>query len=204
MKIDFDFWKSIKGFMGEEEAKALYRFALKASQEGPLLEIGSYCGKSAYIIGCACEEYQSILYSVDHHRGSEEQQPGEEYYDPDLYDSRLSQVNTLPFFQKTIQDALLEQTVVPVAAASSIAGKMWRTPLSLLFIDGGHAFEIVYEDFLIWACHIQSGGYLIMHDIFMDPEKGGQAPRKIYEMAIQSGDYDEVDRVDTLGVLQKK
>jgi len=168
------------------------------------IEIGSYCGKSAYIIGSACRETGSILFSIDHHRGSEEQQPGEAYFDPDLFDPKLSRVNTLPFFQATITRTSLENTVVPIVASSNIAGKMWETPISMLFIDGGHSFEACHQDFLSWACHIKSSGFLVIHDIFKDPEKGGQAPRQVYEIAIKSGDYEELEMTKTLGVLKRK
>ncbi|MDA3915507.1 MAG: class I SAM-dependent methyltransferase [Deltaproteobacteria bacterium] len=204
MKIDFDLLNSIKGFMDDDEAHQLYHIALQASGNGPILEIGSYCGRSAYIIGCACKQHDSILFSIDHHKGSQEQQSGEEYFDSDLFDSKLSRVNTFPFFQQTISRTSLENSVVPIVAASSVAGKMWKTPVAMLFIDGGHSFESVYEDFLTWASHIKPGGFLVMHDIFFDPEKGGQAPRQVYEIAIASGDYEEFDMVKTLGILKRK
>ncbi len=204
MKIDFEVWDNIKGFMDKDEAKRLYHIALQASKIGPVLEIGSYCGKSAYIIGSACKEKNSILFSIDHHKGSEEQQPCEEYFDPDLFDTKLLRVNTFPFFQKTITNTELENTVVPIVASSNIAGKMWKTPISMLFIDGGHSFEACHDDFFTWACHIKPGGFLVIHDIFMDPEKGGQAPGRVYEIAIKSGDYEELEMTKTLGVLKRK
>ena len=204
MKIDFDVWDDIKGFMDKDEAERLYHIALHTSKNGPVLEIGSYCGKSAYIIGSACKENGSILFSIDHHRGSEEQQPGEAYYDPDLFDPKLSRVNTFPFFQESINRTGLENTVVPIVASSHIAGKMWNIPISMLFIDGGHSFEACHEDFLTWACHIHPDGFLVIHDIFNDPEKGGQAPRRVYEIAIGSGNYHELEMTKTLGVLKRK
>jgi len=190
--------------MDDEEARRLYSIALEAAANGPVLEIGSYCGKSACIIGKACKKKESILFSIDHHMGSEEQQPGEEYFDPDLFDPKLSRVNTFPFFQETITRAALENTVVPVVAASGTAGKMWKTPVSMLFIDGGHSFEAVHEDFLTWACHIKPGGFLVIHDIFKDPEKGGQAPWQVYQIAGRSGSYEELEMIKTLGVLKRK
>jgi len=204
MKIDFDVWGSIRGFMDEDEAKRLYSISLMAAENGPILEIGSYCGKSAYIIGSACKEKKSILYSIDHHKGSEEQQPGEEYFDPDLFDKQLSRINTFPFFQETITRTSLENTVVPIVAPSNIAGKMWKTPISMLFIDGGHSFEAVHEDFLTWTSHIKPSGFLVIHDIFKDPKKGGQAPWQVYEIACKSGDYEELEMTKTLGVLKRK
>jgi predicted O-methyltransferase YrrM len=204
MKIDFDFWRSIKGFMDEEEAKRLYLLSLEAAERGPVLEIGSYCGKSAYIIGSAAKKNNSTLYSIDHHRGSEEQQPGQEYFDRDLFDPGTQSVNTFPFFRKTLEKAGLEDIVIPVVASSEAAGKMWQTPLSMVFIDGGHSFEASYSDYLTWACHIKPGGFLVIHDIFDDPEKGGQAPRRVYEAAIFTNDYEILEMTKTLGVLKRK
>jgi hypothetical protein len=203
MKIDLNFWKNIKGFMDEDEAKRLYDIALKASQKGPVLEIGSYCGKSAYILGCACKANDSVLFSIDHHKGSEEQQPGEEYFDPDLFDSKLSRINTFPFFQKTLKNSSLEDTVIPIIAPSNLAGKMWETPISMLFIDGGHSFEAAQNDYMTWACHIKPKGFLVIHDIFKDPAKGGQAPFQVYKIALESGQYKELEMTKTLGVLER-
>lgn len=204
MKIDFDVWKNIKGFMDKDEAIRLYNIALKAARIGPVLEIGSYCGKSAYIIGSACKQEDSILFSIDHHKGSEEQQPEEEYFDSDLFDKKTARINTFPFFQKTLNETSLEDTVVPVVASSALVGKKWKTPVSMVFIDGGHSFEAAHNDYLTWACHIQSEGFLVIHDIFMDPEKGGQAPRRVYEIALESGAYEPLEMTKTLGVLKKR
>ncbi|SLM27445.1 conserved hypothetical protein [Desulfamplus magnetovallimortis] len=203
MTIDFGFSETIKGFMADNEARCLYDTALTASAMGPCLEIGSYCGKSAYFIGLACRENGSVLYSIDHHRGSEEQQPGQEYFDPDLYDSSYGVINTFEFFRQTIKQAGLDETVIPVVTSSATAGKMWATPIAMLFIDGGHTFEAAFNDYQTWAGHIVSGGFLVIHDIFMDPAAGGQAPRQIYEMALDSHQYQTMGLTGTLGVLRK-
>lgn len=203
MMIDFEFSRTIKGFMADEEALRLYEVALEASKSGPCLEIGSYCGKSAYFIGTACKKNCSILYSVDHHTGSEEQQIGEEYFDPDLYDPDLKRVDTFKFFRDTIERAELLESVVPIVATSSVAGKMWSTLLTMLFIDGGHSFEAAMSDYEIWSKHIVPGGFLVIHDIFKDPSQGGQAPRQVYEKAIASGLYQTLEMTGTLGVLQR-
>ncbi len=204
MTLDIKEINRIKGFIDDEEVEKLYAVSLEASTLGPIIEIGSYCGKSAYIIGSACKQNNSILFSVDHHRGSEEQQPGEAYFDSDLFDKRLSRINTLPFLQETLARNHLENTVIPIVSASRIAGKMWETSLSMVFIDGGHSYEAALNDYQTWSNHIKPGGYLVIHDIFFDPEKGGQAPRQVYELALESGDYIEENMTKTLGVLRKK
>ncbi len=201
--IDFNFLNTIKGFMDDAEAQRLYEEAQKASQLGPVLEIGSYCGKSAVIIGTACRENDAILFSIDHHRGSEEQQKGEEYFDPELFDEKTHRVNTFPFFLETLANAGLGETVVPIVTTSAVAGKMWNTPLAMVFIDGGHSLEAAREDFLTWSPFLMPKGLLVIHDIFHDPAKGGQAPRLVYEQALATGDYHPLDMTKTLGVLEK-
>jgi hypothetical protein len=194
----------VKGFLDETEGEALYRIALKSCIKDPCLEIGSYCGKSTLYIGRACRENGSILFSIDHHRGSEEQQPGEEYFDPDLFDYRSFQVDTFRAFRKTLSEATLEDTVVPLVCRSAVAARAWKMRLGMIFIDGGHSLETVKTDFLLWSGHLVTGGYLLFHDIFKDPDEGGQAPYDIYKLALSSGAYEEEATVKTLGVLRRK
>lgn len=195
---------NIKGFLDPEEGKALYDIALEASRLGPCLEIGSYCGKSAFYLGRACRENGTILFSIDHHHGSEEQQPGEQYFDPSLFDFKSFSINTFPRFRQTLAMAELEEAVVPIVSRSDVVARGWATPLSLVFIDGGHAFETARRDYECWAGHIMSGGYLLIHDIFEDPADGGQAPWEVFKLAVFSGRFVELPRIKSLGVLKKK
>jgi MMP 1-O-methyltransferase len=192
-----------KGFMDEDEALRLYELASEAGKLGPCLEIGSYCGRSAAYLGLGCSQTGTILYSIDHHRGSEEQQPGQAYFDPDLIDHKSGMIDTFRFFRKTITDLNLEDTVVPIVSRSRTVARTWNTPLSLVFIDGGHTFEAAFEDYRCWSPHIMPGGFLVIHDIFHDPALGGQAPRCIYEMAVSSGLFAELPMTKTLGVLKR-
>jgi predicted O-methyltransferase YrrM len=203
MNIDPRLIAQVKGFLAEEEGRALWEFALCASQSGPCLEIGSYCGKSSLYLGDACRQNRSILFSIDHHCGSEEQQPGEVYFDPELFNPALYRVDTLGLFRRTIEKAGLQETVVPIVCHSHVAARYWSTPLSLVFIDGGHAYETVYTDYLAWSSHIQPGGYLLIHDIFKNPQEGGQAPYRIFQMALASGLFCQLDMVRSLGVLKR-
>lgn len=193
----------IKGFLDDEEALRLYELAREASRHGPCLEIGSYCGKSAAFLGLACQECGAVLFSIDHHRGSEEQQPGQAYFDPELLDERSGLIDTFPLFRKTLAELSLSDTVVPLVCHSSLVARAWQTPLSLIFIDGSHTFASAFGDYLAWASHLQPGGFLIIHDIFSDPAQGGQAPHCIYELALASGLFVELPMTKTLGVLQK-
>ena len=194
----------VKGFLDEEEAKRLYVMAMEASKLAPCLEIGSYCGKSAIFLGTACKENNAVLFSVDHHTGSEEQQPGQEYFDPDLLDQETGKIDTLRLFRKTIVDFDLGDSVIPIIGRSEVIGRAWNTPLSLIFIDGSHAYESVLNDYQIWSKHLLPGGYLVFHDIFPDPSDGGQAPYLVYQKAVASELYDVRPLFKSLGVLKRK
>ena len=203
MKIDLAACDTVKGFLDPEEGRRLYGLALSASLLGPCLEIGGYCGRSTVFLGAACQENNSILFSIDHHGGSEEQQPGEEYFDPQLVDPQTLKVNTLPFFRQTVSRFGLEDTVVPIVNRSETVARKWATPLGMVFIDGGHAYDTVLKDYLAWADHVMPGGYLVFHDIFLDPAAGGQAPRQVYEIAAAEPGFTALPLYKTLGILQK-
>ncbi|RLB95633.1 MAG: class I SAM-dependent methyltransferase [Deltaproteobacteria bacterium] len=204
MDIDPALIENTRGFLDPAEGMALYEAALEASRRGPCLEIGSYCGKSALYLGSACRRHGQVLFTIDHHRGSEEQQPGEEYFDPGLYDAAQGCIDTLPHLRRTLAAAGLEDTVVPIVAPSRVAARAWATPLALIFIDGGHALETVFCDYSAWAGHLLPGGRLLIHDIFADPADGGQAPWHVYRMALASGLFEAEPQVRSLGRLRRR
>jgi hypothetical protein len=155
-------------------------------------------------IGSACRVHGGVCFSIDHHRGSEEQQPGEAYFDPALFDVRTFSVNTFPQFRQTLALAGLEETVVPIVSPSHVVARGWTMPLSMVFIDGGHTTEAARRDYDGWAGHIMPGGYLLIHDIFEKPEEGGQAPWEIYRCARACGRFEALARIKTLGVLRRQ
>ena len=194
---------SVKGFLAEDEGEGLYQLALTASEMGPCLEVGSYCGKSTVYLAAACQVNGQTLFAVDHHRGSEEHQLGEEYHDPELYDGDVQKMDSFRQFRDTLSRAKIEDTVVPIVACSAVAGRHWATPLALVFIDGGHALETALLDYRSWASHVIPGGLLLIHDIFPNPDDGGQAPFDIYKLALASGLFEALPTINTLGVLRR-
>lgn len=201
LPVDID---TVKGFLAPDEGEELYRLALEVAPLNPCLEVGSYCGKSTVYLGTACQEKGSVLYAIDHHRGSEEHQRGEEYHDPDLFDESAGVVDSFREFRKTLRIAGLEDTVVPIITTSAVAARQWGTPLGMVFIDGGHSLDAAMCDYRSWAGHIVTGGILAIHDIFPDPATGGQAPHDIWKMAKASGLFEEMPMVNTLGVLRRR
>ena len=202
MKLPIDV-ESIKGFLDPVEGEALYSHCLEAAQLGPCLEIGSYCGKSTVYLGTACKQASRSLFALDHHRGSEEHQLGEEYHDSDLYDASVGLMDSFKVFRGVIREADLESWVIPLVASSEVAARDWQTPLGMVFIDGGHSLEAAMNDYESWASHVISGGILAIHDIFPNPDEGGQAPYTIWKLAQESGLFEDLGVVRTLGLLRR-
>lgn len=196
------FISEVKGFLDEDEGLRLFELASEACSLGPCLEIGSFCGKSTVYLGVACKINGRTLFSMDHHRGSEEQQPGQPYFDSDLIDSKSGLIDSFTYFRDVIKRAGLDEVVVSIVTKSHVAAKDWATPLGLVFIDGGHSYETVITDYEWWYPHLLHGGYLVFHDIFLDKAEGGQAPYEVYKLAIASGQFEELPMTKTLGVLQ--
>ena len=192
--------------MPEAEGLALHRAGLRASAIGPLLEVGAYCGKSAVYLGAAAADRGTVLFTVDHHRGSEENQPGWEHHDPDVVDRRTGRIDTLPHFRRTIEEAGLEDTVVAVVGDSPTVARHWRTPLGLVFLDGGHGAEPARADFDGWSPHVAPGGLLAIHDVFPDPADGGRPPYDVYLRALAEGHFveDEAAGEGSLRVLVRR
>ena len=203
MKLPIDV-ETIKGFLDPVEGEALFDRCLSSAELGPILEIGSYCGKSTIYLGTACKSVGRTLFAVDHHRGSEEHQLGEQYHDPDLYDKSAGLMDSFRAFRQALRRAELEETVIPLVAPSDVAARDWQTPLGMVFIDGGHSLEAAMTDYDSWAGHILPEGILAIHDIFPNPEDGGQAPYTIWKKAIESGLFEDIGVVRTLGVLRRK
>jgi len=193
--------------MPEDEGDALHEAALlagEATAELPFVEIGSYCGRSTVWLGAAARTCSRLLFAVDHHGGSEENQAGWEWHDPSLVDPATGRLDTLPTFRRTIAGAGLGDTVVAVVGDSAAVARVWSTPLAFLFIDGGHGVEPATADYEGWTPHVAPGGLLAIHDVFPDPADGGRPPyENIYLPALASGLFEEVSATGSLRVLRR-
>jgi predicted O-methyltransferase YrrM len=199
--------RAVKGYMPDDEGLALYRAGLVAARSGlgPLLEVGTYCGKSAVYLGAAARQAGHILLTVDHHRGSEENQPGWEHHDQTVVDPLTGRMDTLPWARRAVSEAGLEDCVVLVVGGSTTVAAVWGTPLALVFIDGGHGDQVAWADYRAWTPKVPSGGYLAIHDVFPDPADGGRPPYELYCAATASGEWVDEDDLScgSLRVLRR-
>ncbi|WP_344974904.1 class I SAM-dependent methyltransferase [Salinactinospora qingdaonensis] len=193
-----------KGFMPDDEGRALFEAAFAYAALGPVMEIGSYCGKSTVYLGAAALHSAATVFTVDHHRGSEEHQPGWQYHDASLIDPITGRFDTLGAFRQTMAAADLEETVIAIVGRSATLAAFWRTPLGMVFIDGGHTEESAQADYANWSPHLVPGGALAIHDVFPNPADGGRPPYHIYRRALSSGEFVEVAHQGSLRVLRRR
>ena len=199
----FDLAETVTGFMPADEGRALFDAGVRYLDGWVAVEIGTYCGRSTVLLGAAAASRGAVLCTVDHHHGSEEHQPGWEFHDTSLVDPVSGRFDTLGAFRRTMDAADLQDTIVAVVCKSTVVARAWRTPLQLLFIDGGHSEDAANADFDGWARWVQVGGALIIHDVFPDPRDGGRPPYLIYCRAMDSGDFTEVGCTGSLRVLER-
>jgi MMP 1-O-methyltransferase len=193
------------GFMPPDEGDALWQAGMAAGAavpEAPFVEVGSWCGKSSVYLGAAARQRGTVLFAVDHHRGSEENQPGWEWHDPSLVDPAAGTLDTLPAFRATVRRAGLEGVVIAVVGDSPTVARHWAAPCALVFIDGGHGAEPAHADYEGWSPVVAPGGLLVIHDVFPDPADGGRPPYEIYLRALDAG-FEEVSATGSLRVLRR-
>ncbi|HEY3843553.1 MAG TPA: class I SAM-dependent methyltransferase [Acidimicrobiales bacterium] len=202
--------RQTRGFMPDDEGEALLLAALRAGRAAPtggtpttFVEIGAWCGKSSVYLGAAAEATGAVLFSVDHHRGSEENQPGWEHHEADLVDPRLGQIDTLLHWRRAISDTGLEGSVIGVVGDGPTVAARWHQPLAFCFIDGGHGEEPAWADFRGWAPKVALGGWLAIHDVFPDPADGGRPPYELYVAALGSGEFTKDGECGSLRVLRR-
>jgi predicted O-methyltransferase YrrM len=199
-----------RGFMPDDEGAALFEAALRAGRASvpgavptTFVEVGAWCGKSTVYLGAAAEAAGAVVFSIDHHRGSEENQPGWEHHEADLVDPEVGRIDTLPHWRHTITVNRLESSVVGIVGDSPTVAARWDRPLAFCFIDGGHGAEPAWADFNGWAPHVALGGWLAIHDVFPDPADGGRPPYELYCAALGSGEFSEDGACGSLRVLRR-
>jgi predicted O-methyltransferase YrrM len=199
--------RAAKGFMPDDEGAALFDAARRAGSEGSapatFVEVGAWCGKSTVYLGAAAVATGAALFSIDHHHGSEENQPGWEHHDDEVVDPGTGHIDTLPFWRRTIDGAELGRSVIGMVGHSTVIAEHWRTPLDLCFIDGGHGEEPAWADFRGWAPHVAVGRWLAIHDVFPDPADGGRPPYELWRAALESGEFVEDGECGSLRVLRR-
>src|SRR3990167_8282239 len=101
-------------------------------QNGVVVEIGSFKGKSTVCIGLGLRNQNPCIYAIDPHISDLEHR---------------GQGSSLRVFQENIASAGLADVVTSIVARSQDAGVGWFHPIEFLWIDGDHSYEGAMMDF---------------------------------------------------------
>ena len=195
--------------MQNESQKLMEIAGICAPSGYPGLEIGSYIGSSTVFMGIEFKKYNNVLFSVDTHRGSSEHQKGMDLFMDEYYDEDVGKLDTFREFRKQVDNMGQSDTVIPIVTDSHILAKYWTTPLSMIFIDGDHDGDAPIRDYDDWIGMLVPGGFMILHDVWMNDEQRSQKGRRdgpylAVKKALDSGMFSSFGVEGTLGILRRK
>lgn len=149
----------IDGWLSRNEAATLYDLARKAN--GPIIEIGSWQGRSTSVLGIgSMAGSNQPVYAVDPHIGvnprdrptdNQRISPGWKSSSPEILRANLDSVGVNGLV-KIVHKASLD-------AVSDVPSEC-----SLLFIDGNHSYEAVKADLQAYLPKVRHAGIIALHD----------------------------------------
>ena len=116
----------------------------------------------------------------------------------------MATTRTPVLLTNTTSGNLVYYTIQEVGQESSVVAQHWSTPISMLFVDGGHGSEPAHADYENWTPKVARGGFLAIHDVFENPADGGRPPYEIYSRALEEGGFEPHLSVGSLQVLRRR
>ena len=199
-----------RGFMPDDEGEALYEAALPCRGGRGAPERSPPSWRSAP--GAGSRRCTSVppprprersLFSIDHHHGSEENQPGWDHHDPELVDPDTGRIDTLPFWRRTIAAPGSVPSVVGIVGDSPTIAARWRPRSTSASSTAATARSRPGPTTGAGRRTWRVGGWLAIHDVFPDPADGGRPPYELWRAALDSGEFVEDGECGSLRVLRR-
>jgi predicted O-methyltransferase YrrM len=148
--------KNVPGFLLENEARFLGRMAACAPRAGVIVEIGSFKGKSAVMLGKLAEHYDiGPIVAIDPHN----------FNNAELLEHRSSPgATSYDEFLNNIEAAGVSPYVEVHRQLSTEVAKSWDRAIRLLWIDGDHSYRGAKADFDAFMPHLIPNGFVALHD----------------------------------------
>lgn len=184
-----NFLETATGGIDVTQGLALARYAA-AVEDGDIVEIGSYKGKSAvaisYGMGKSRKSDSIKLFCIDPH-ASFTGQLGDKFGAVDRGD----------FFRLMLETGAYENVAL-INLPGDQAALGWTRPIGFLFIDGDHRYHAVREDFMRWVPHVLDGGIIAIDDS-THPKLG---PTQLVKELVAAG-FDPVERCGKITFYRK-
>ncbi len=197
--------RAAKGFMPDDEGLALHAAGLDGAARRARSSRSAPTAASRRSTSAPRRERGgTVLFTVDHHRGSEENQAGWEHHDPSVVDPRTGRMDTLPFFRRTIEDAGLEDVVVAVIGDSPTVAAHWahaaRARCSSTAVTRSTSRSPTTRPGRRTSRRAACSSF---HDVFEDPADGGQAPFEVWTARGAPPAFTPVSTTGSLRVLRR-
>lgn len=187
--------RSIEGWLEDAEADLLLAAASRAIatvQNGAVVEIGSYCGRSTVVLGAALSASENPngvkIYAIDPHDG--------------IVGALGQGVQRMPptreKFLRNIANAGITHLVEPITRRSFEVE--WDKPICFLFIDGLHDYFNVARDFYHFERWIAPKGFVAFHD-YADYYPG---VKTFVDELLACGGYEKIHQALSMIVVRAK
>jgi hypothetical protein len=185
--------KHIEGWLAEDEADLLIAATSLAlarfDASHALLEIGSYCGRSTFVIASVIKALhpETKLFAIDPHDGK-----------VGALDQGIQHLQpTLEKLRNNLASAGLTNLVTVITARSWEVA--WNKPASFLFIDGLHDYASVAQDFYHFEPWLVQGAFIAFHD-YADYYPG---VKTFVNELLRTGRYEMVHCTGSMMVVRK-
>lgn len=183
--------EGIHGFMGLRECGLLYYAARHWPVEGPVIELGSFKGRSTSVLALAGRQVHAV-----------------DAWSPGNYVASAMGAHFVPddralqeFRANTEQVGAAERIEVHRGKTTDVA-RGWQARCAILFIDAGHNYPEVRADVDNWLPHLLPGGLVLLHDTFSDRYSGviqaaGELLRDGWDIVASAGTIVGLTRSET-------
>lgn len=200
-------YKQFLQIAGQSDLNKLTAFACltRVLPAGDLVEIGSFCGRSAFALAWLAERYRiGSLISIDpwSNHAIEEQGPQAEILNKDIqnidfekifriYISNLSLLNNAGYIREVSVKAIdhyHHAATVGLLKSPRLHAIPTAGRISLLHIDGNHDYMHVRQDIDTWSPRVISGGWVLLDD-YVWPF--GDGPKRAGDELLASHQFDQ-------------
>jgi predicted O-methyltransferase YrrM len=148
----------VEGWMTDDQARRLWDRASALQPPATVVEIGSYRGRSAIVLGRAAPAGVEVV-AVDPHAGND--RGPQQITGPAEEGQRDHEA-----FLANLEAGGVADRVRHVRRPSSEATVEVEGEVDLLYIDGAHRYGPALDDVRRWGARVRSGGTLLIHDSF--------------------------------------
>lgn len=148
----------VQGWMSPGQASTLYDSARGCPEDGTIVEIGSFQGRSTIVLASAAPNSARVI-AIDPHAGNDRgPQEIDGFADAAADDHAI--------FNANLERAGVADRVRHVRMFSDAALDVVEGPIDLLYIDGAHRYGPARADIKDWGDRVTDGGTMLIHDSF--------------------------------------